>query len=98
MVGFKELINGDVPVLIDFYATWCGPCQTMMPILEKLKDEMGDRIKILKIDVDKNQALASKFQIRGVPAFMIYKNGEQVWRGSGVQPLHQLKELLEKYQ
>lgn len=97
MAGFKELINSDIPVLLDFYATWCGPCQTMMPVLEKLKEDMGDSIKILKIDVDKNQPLATKFQIRGVPAFMIYKNGEQVWRGSGVQPLHELKSLLERY-
>ncbi|MDP5100302.1 MAG: thioredoxin [Nonlabens sp.] len=98
MPSFKELTNADIPVLIDFYATWCGPCQTMMPILEKLKDDMGDSIKILKIDVDKNKALATQFQVRGVPAFMIYKNGEQVWRGGGVQPLHQLKELLQKHQ
>lgn len=98
MPSFKELTNADIPVLIDFYATWCGPCQTMMPILEKLKDDMGESIKILKIDVDKNKTLASQFQVRGVPAFMIYKNGEQVWRGSGVQPLHQLKELLQKHQ
>lgn len=96
MAGFKELVQGEVPVLIDFFATWCGPCQTMMPVLEKLKADLGDGVKILKIDVDKNPALATKFQIRGVPAFMIYKNGVQVWRGSGVQPLHELKELLLK--
>lgn len=97
MAGFNEIVNGSTPVLIDFYATWCGPCQTMMPVLEKLKEDMGDQIKVLKIDVDKNQSLATKFQIRGVPAFMIYKNGTQVWRGSGVQPLHELKALLQKY-
>lgn len=97
MAGFKELVKSDVPVLIDFFATWCGPCQTMMPILEKLKEDMGERVKILKVDVDKNQALAAQFQIRGVPAFMIFKNGEQVWRGSGVQPLRELKSLLEKH-
>lgn len=95
MASFSELTSGEIPVLIDFYATWCGPCQTMMPVLDQLKSDLGDGVKILKIDVDKNQAVASKFQIRGVPAFMIFKNGKQVWKGSGVQPLHELKERLQ---
>lgn len=95
MAGFKDIINTDVPVLVDFYATWCGPCQTMMPVLEQLKADLGDGVKIIKIDVDKNKALASQFNVRGVPAFMIYKNGVQAWRGSGVQPLHVLKDLLK---
>jgi thioredoxin 1 len=95
MASFSELTNGETPVLIDFYATWCGPCQTMMPVLDQLKSDLGDKVKILKIDVDKNQLLASKFQIRGVPAFMIFKNGKQVWKGSGVQPLHELKSRLQ---
>lgn len=95
MASFSELTNTDTPVLIDFYATWCGPCQTMMPVLDQLKKDLGDQVKILKIDVDKNKALATKFQVRGVPMFMIFKNGQQVWKGSGVQPLHQLKEHLK---
>ena len=95
MASFKELTQGETPVLIDFFATWCGPCQTMMPVLDQLKNDMGESVKILKIDIDKNPAVAQKFQIRGVPAFMIFKNGEQVWRGSGVQPLHELKEKLQ---
>ena len=95
MASFKELTQGETPVLIDFFATWCGPCQTMMPVLDQLKNDMGESVKILKIDIDKNPAVAQKFQIRGVPAFMIFKNGEQVWRGSGVQPLHELKTKLE---
>ncbi len=94
MASFSELTSGDTPVLIDFYATWCGPCQTMMPVLEQLKEDLGENVKILKIDVDKNKLLASKFQIRGVPAFLIFKNGKQVWKGAGVQPLHELKKLL----
>jgi thioredoxin 1 len=95
MASFSELTNSDTPVLIDFYATWCGPCQTMMPVLDQLKKDLGDQVKILKIDVDKNKALAAKFQVRGVPTFMIFKNGNQVWKGSGVQPLHQLKDHLK---
>ncbi|WP_124979417.1 thioredoxin [Nonlabens xiamenensis] len=94
MASFKELTNGDAPVLIDFYATWCGPCQTMLPVLDQLKKDLGDQVRILKIDVDKNQALAQKFAIRGVPAFMIFKNGKQVWKGAGVQPLSELKQRL----
>lgn len=94
MASFKEIIATNTPVLIDFFATWCGPCQTMMPVLEKLKDELGDSVKILKIDVDKNKVLATQMNVRGVPAFMIYKNGKQIWKGSGVQPLHVLKEQI----
>lgn len=96
MPSFKEIVGTDTPVLIDFYATWCGPCQTMMPVLEKLKDELGEAIRILKIDVDKNKALATQMNVRGVPAFMIYKNGKQLWKGAGVQPLHQLKSEILK--
>ncbi len=96
MASFKEITAGETPVLIDFFATWCGPCQAMMPVLEQLKEDMGEQVRILKIDVDKNQALATQFQVRGVPAFMIFKNGQQVWRGAGVQPLHELKAQLNK--
>lgn len=96
MAAFNEIIDTETPVLVDFYATWCGPCQTMMPVLDQLKKDLGDGIKIIKIDVDKNKALASKFQVRGVPAFMIFKNGKQVWRGAGVQPLHELKSQISR--
>jgi thioredoxin 1 len=97
MASFSEITSGDTPVLIDFFATWCGPCQTMMPVLDQLKDDLGDDVRILKIDVDKNQALAGKFQVRGVPAFMIFKNGKEMWRGSGVQPLHVLKDKITQF-
>jgi thioredoxin 1 len=96
MSSFKELTKSNIPVLIDFFATWCGPCQTMMPVLEKLKEDLGEEVRILKIDVDRNKALATKFSIRGVPAFLIFKNGKQVWKGAGVQPLHELKAQIMK--
>ena len=96
MAKFSEIIADEVPVLIDFHASWCGPCQTMMPVLDQLKKELGDKVKIIKVDVDKNQPLATQFKVRGVPAFLIFKNGKQVWRGAGVQPLNELKHQIEK--
>ncbi len=82
--SFSQLLESHPTVLIDFFATWCGPCKTLGPILERVKDDMGDDVKIIKIDVDKNQALATKYQVRGVPTMILYKDGKQVWRQSGV--------------
>ncbi|QRM90645.1 thioredoxin [Lacinutrix sp. WUR7] len=84
MSKFSELINQDTPVLVDFYAEWCGPCKMMSPILKDVKDNLKDRVSIIKIDVDKNQALAAKYQVRGVPTMLLFKNGKQVWRQSGM--------------
>ena len=82
--NFKSIIDSETPVLVDFYADWCCPCKTLAPILKQVKDELQDAIKIVKIDVDKNQSLASQFQVRGVPTMLLFKNGTQVWRQSGV--------------
>lgn len=83
--SLNSIINSETPVLIDFYADWCGPCKMLSPILKDVKSELGDQIKIIKIDVDKNQAIASKFQVRGVPTMILFKKGTQLWRQSGVQ-------------
>jgi thioredoxin 1 len=84
MSKFKDIIRGERPVLVDFHATWCGPCQTMAPIIDEVKSFYGDKIRVLKVDVDKNVAASSKYKIRGVPTLILFKNGEIVWRKSGV--------------
>jgi thioredoxin 1 len=97
MTSFEKLITNEKPVLVDFFATWCGPCQMLIPILKQVKDTLGERITIIKIDVDKNQELASKLQVRGVPTMMLYQNGEQLWRQSGVLSKEEIiKIVLEK--
>lgn len=94
MSNFSEIIQQEKPVLVDFFAEWCGPCQTMSPILKQVKDELGDAVKIIKIDVDKNPAIASKFQVRGVPTFLLFKNGKQVWKQTGMLTKSDLKQRI----
>ncbi|MCM1377288.1 MAG: thioredoxin [Clostridium sp.] len=97
MEKFEDLIKSEVPVLIDFFATWCGPCKMMHPILEELHTKVGDNAKIYKIDIDKNQELAAIYNVRSVPTLMIFKNGELKWRASGVHSADDLKSELDKY-
>ena len=93
MGKFNDIIKGETPTLVDFHATWCGPCKTLAPILDQLKSKKGQALRILKIDVDKNLAIADQLGIRGVPTLIYYKNGKQIWRKSGVIPLPELVTL-----
>jgi thioredoxin 1 len=92
---FQELIEGDTPVLVDFFAEWCGPCKMMQPILEDTSKQLGGKVKILKVDVDRNPLAAIRFQVRGVPTLLLFSKGEVVWRQSGVVPAHQLVQIIE---
>jgi len=93
--SFGEIINGDKPVLVDFSAEWCGPCRMMPPILKEVKSKMGDDITILKLDIDKNPAVASAYQIQSVPTLMVFQNGQIKWRQSGVIQATQIQRVME---
>ncbi|MCD8102889.1 MAG: thioredoxin domain-containing protein [Alistipes sp.] len=97
MEKFDEIVNGPTPVLVDFHATWCGPCRTMHPILEQLKREVGDKVRIVKLDIDKpsNRALVDRYGVRSVPTLMFFRSGIVVWRGAGVTPCEELIGIIE---
>src|SRR5690606_35414199 len=94
MATFAEMINSDKPVLVDFFATWCGPCRTMEPILKNLKSDLGEAATIIKVDVDKNPAAAMAYQVQGVPTLILFKNGKALWRQSGVVQAKELEQVI----
>ncbi|MDE5900179.1 MAG: thioredoxin [Muribaculaceae bacterium] len=97
MDDFNKLIGGDKPTLVDFHATWCGPCKMQGPVLEKVKESVGDNANILKIDVDQNQALAARYRVRSVPTLIIFKGGEPIWRASGLHQADILEAKLREH-
>ena len=96
MSKFNDLINGNIPVLLDIYANWCGPCKVLSPILKEIKSGFNDSLIILKIDVDKNTAISDKFQVKGVPTLILFKSGKIIWRQSGLLTQKELKAILHE--
>jgi thioredoxin 1 len=95
--SFGEIINGSTPVLVDFFAEWCGPCKLMKPVLEELHRKMGDKVRILKIDIDRSAALANNLNIHSVPTLILFQNGKSLWRQSGVLQAGQLEKIITQY-
>ncbi len=94
---FNEIISQDKPVLVDFFAEWCGPCKMMSPILKEVKDVVGEKVSIIKLDVDKNPQTANQYQVQGVPTLILFKNGKIIWRKSGVVPKSELLQIINNY-
>ena len=95
--SFNSIINSSTPVLVDFFANWCGPCKMLTPILKQVKKELGVAVKIIKIDIDKNELLAAKYQVKGVPTLLLFINGKQVWRESGVLQKNEIISIITQY-
>ena len=95
--SFSDIIKSNTPTLVDFYATWCGPCKTMSPILEDFKSKLGDKVKVIKIDVDKNPKAAAAYQVRGVPTLVLFKSGQIKWRQSGVVMTQELIKIVNHF-
>ncbi|HCX22772.1 MAG: thioredoxin [Flammeovirgaceae bacterium] len=96
MSQFHELINRNTPTLVDFYADWCAPCRLMPPILKDVKNELGEQVNVLKVDVEKNRKAASKYDIRSIPTLLIFKNGKVMWRKTGVAQAHEITKAVKK--
>ena len=92
---FDELINSDTPVLVDFWADWCGPCHMLAPVIKEVASDLSGKVKVIKIDVDKNQAIAGKYQIRSIPTMILFRNGNPVWRQSGVLTKEQILQSIK---
>lgn len=97
MKSFQELIEGEKPVLVDFSAEWCGPCKMMAPILKEVAQKTGDKVSIIKVDVDRNPQAAAHYRIQGVPTLILFRKGQILWRQSGVVPAHQLQQVIQQY-
>lgn len=95
--NFKRVIHSEIPVLVDFYADWCGPCKMLAPILKEVKKELGDEVRIVKIDVDKNEKLARRYQVKGVPTMLLFKDGKQLWRQSGLLQKPDLLNIIKSF-
>lgn len=95
MASFNSIVSSETPVLVDFFAEWCGPCKMMPPILSEVKEKLGEGVKVIKIDVDKNQSLAQSLHVKGVPTLMVFKNGKSVWRQSGVIQANELVRIIQ---
>jgi thioredoxin 1 len=95
--SFNDIIQGDTPVLVDFFAEWCGPCKMMKPILEKLHQQMGEKVRIIKIDIDKSPATATAYQVQSVPTLMLFQKGKSLWRQSGVMQSNQLEKIIQQH-
>ena len=96
MGSFNEIINSNTPVLVDFYADWCAPCKMMAPILQQVSKDMVGKVKVIKVDVDKNEDAARKYQIRSIPTMILFKNGKAIWQGVGVMQADQIKAIIQK--
>lgn len=98
MENFKDIVSSEQLTLVDFFATWCGPCKMMHPVLEQLKNDLGESIRIIKLDVDKNEPLSVAYRIQSVPTLMLFRKGEVIWRQSGARSLSELKAVIAQYQ
>jgi thioredoxin 1 len=92
---FQEIISSEKPTLVDFYAEWCGPCKTMSPIIEEIAGNFGDKLKVIKINTDKNNAVSAQYGIQGIPTFILFKEGKIIWRGTGAMPKQQIEQQIK---